>query len=176
MKKKGAGMVMTIMLVALCGWVAIVVFVIKPDIVAGAFLCIAGGGTIGLIIAYLMWRWWFRGIPKRRWPDPSRVTLYKEFDFGEILRTNLYSHRYACAGEDLKKGTLVEANLSGRLIIGELPESKEINELVYGDVRSTTKVNKHGFGILGWPVVDVKKNHYCWLQEPPMGAEFEKEE
>jgi len=32
MKKKGTGMVMTIMLVSICGWVAIVVFVIKPDI------------------------------------------------------------------------------------------------------------------------------------------------
>jgi len=63
MKKKGAGMVMTIMLIAVCGWVAIVVFVIKPDIMAGAFLNLAGGGAIGLIIAYLMRRWWFKGIP-----------------------------------------------------------------------------------------------------------------
>jgi len=62
MKKKGARMVMTIMLVAVCGWVAIVGLVIKPDFAAGAFLSLAGGGTIGLIIAYLMRRWWFKGI------------------------------------------------------------------------------------------------------------------
>jgi len=60
MKKKGAGMVMTIILISVCGWVAIVVFVIKPDIVAGAFLCIAGGIVIGLVIDWLMWRWWFK--------------------------------------------------------------------------------------------------------------------
>jgi len=62
MKKKGAGMVMTIMLVTVCGWVAIVAFVIKPDIAAGVFLCLAGGSVIGLVIVWLMQRWWFRGI------------------------------------------------------------------------------------------------------------------
>ncbi|GAJ23293.1 unnamed protein product [marine sediment metagenome] len=66
MKKKGVGMVMTIMLVAVCGWVAIVVFVIKPDIAAGAFLCLAGGSAIGLVIVWLMQRWWFRRIPFRK--------------------------------------------------------------------------------------------------------------
>jgi len=59
-KWKGAGMMMTIMLVSVFGWVAIVGFVIKPNIVAGAFLCLAGGSIIGLVIAYLMRRWWFR--------------------------------------------------------------------------------------------------------------------
>jgi len=67
MKKKGAGMVMTIMLVAVCGWVAIVAFVIKPDIGDGAVLSVCGGAAIGLVIAWLMKRWWFEGIPRR--PD-----------------------------------------------------------------------------------------------------------
>ena len=66
MKKKGAGMVMTIMLVAVCGWVAIVVFVIKPDIGTGAVLAVCGGATIGLVIFYLMHKWWFKGIPFRK--------------------------------------------------------------------------------------------------------------
>ena len=64
MKKKGAGMVMTIMLVAVCGWVAIVGFVIKPDIATGAALSVIGGAAIGLAIAWLMKRWWFKGIPR----------------------------------------------------------------------------------------------------------------
>jgi len=66
MKKKGAGMMMAIMLVAVCGWVAIVVFVIKPDIVAGAGLSVCGGAAIGLVIAWLMKRWWFKRIPFRK--------------------------------------------------------------------------------------------------------------
>ncbi|GAI67581.1 unnamed protein product [marine sediment metagenome] len=66
MKKKGVGMVMTIMLVAVCGWVAIVVFVIKPDIGDGVALSVVGGAAIGLVIACLMSKWWFKGIPKRK--------------------------------------------------------------------------------------------------------------
>ncbi len=66
MKKKGAGMVMTIMLVAVCGWVAIVVFVIKPDIATGAALSVVGGAAIGLVIAWLMSNWWFKRIPFRK--------------------------------------------------------------------------------------------------------------
>jgi len=69
MKKKGAGMMMTIILISVCGWVAIVVFVIKPDIVAGAFLSLSGGGIIGLVIAWLMQRWWFKGTGKRKEKD-----------------------------------------------------------------------------------------------------------
>ena len=66
MKKKGAGMVMTIMLVAVCGWVAIVAFIIKPDIATGAALCVVGGAAIGLVIAWLIKRWWFKRLPTRR--------------------------------------------------------------------------------------------------------------
>jgi len=177
MKKKGAGMVMAIMLVAICGWVAIVGFVIKPDIAAGAFLCLAGGSAIGLVIAWLMRRWWFQRIPKRMGPDPKRVTSHKEYSLGTCYHTGRYPWRYACAGEDLKANTFVEAGLSGRLVTGEpLPEGKEINELVYGDVRAILEVNKHGFRILGWPVVDVRKYRYFWLCEMPLGAELKKEE
>jgi len=62
MKKKGAGMVMTIMLVAVCGWVAIVVFVIKPDMGDGIALTVIGGAFIGVVIFCLMSKWWFKGI------------------------------------------------------------------------------------------------------------------
>ena len=60
---RGAGMMMTIILVSVLGWVAIVAFVIKPDIRAGAFLCLAGGIAIGLIVVYLIRKWWFKGKP-----------------------------------------------------------------------------------------------------------------
>ncbi len=65
MKKKGAGMVMTIMLVAVFGWVAIVAFVIKPDMGDGVALSVIGGAVIGMVIACLMSKWWFKGIPRR---------------------------------------------------------------------------------------------------------------
>ena len=177
MKKKGTGMMMTIILVAICGWVAIVGLVIKPDMVTGAFLSVAGGGIIGLIIAYLMRRWWFKGIPKRMETDPNRATPYKEFDFGTRLQTIVCSYRYACAGEKLKAGTMLEANLAGRVLNGQgIPAGKELNELIYGDVKATTQVDKHGTRLLGWPTVDVKKGYHFWIQEPSMGAEFKKEE
>ncbi len=66
MKKKGAGMMMAIILISACGWVAIVVSIIKPGLVAGAGLSVGGGAVIGLVIAWLMKRWWFKGIPFRK--------------------------------------------------------------------------------------------------------------
>ncbi|MBA7635933.1 hypothetical protein ES703_43544 [subsurface metagenome] len=63
MRKKGAGMLMTIMLVSASGWVAIVVFIIKPGLVVGAGLSLCGGAVIGLVIVWLIKRWWFRRIP-----------------------------------------------------------------------------------------------------------------
>ena len=176
MKKKGAGMVMTIMLVAVFGWVAIVVFVIKPDIADGVALSVCGGAAIGLAIVGLMSNWWFKGILKRRWPDPNRVTGHKELDFGTIHRTGLCSYRYACAGEDLKAGTMLEASLAGRVLNGQgITVGKELNELIYGDVKAAPQVDKHGIRLLGWPTVNVKKGQLFWIQEPPMGAEFKKE-
>lgn len=62
MKKKGVGMMMTIMLAAACGWSAIVAFVIKPGFWLGIPIALFGGIAIGVGICYLMWRWWFKGI------------------------------------------------------------------------------------------------------------------
>ena len=59
-KLKGAGMVMAIMLISVCGWVAIVGLVIKPPFWLGAILSIIGGIAIGTVVAYLIRRWWFR--------------------------------------------------------------------------------------------------------------------
>ena len=64
-KKKGAGMMMAIMLVSVCSWVAIVGLVIKPVFWVGALLCLFGGSIIGCLIAYLMRRWWFKAIVRR---------------------------------------------------------------------------------------------------------------
>jgi len=61
-KPKGAGMMMAIILISVCGWVALVALVIEPNIWVGSALCLGGGSLIGLAVAYLMRRWWFKGI------------------------------------------------------------------------------------------------------------------
>ena len=53
--------VTAIILISVCGWVAIVGLVIKPGILMGVALSLAGGAVIGCVVAYLIRRWWFRG-------------------------------------------------------------------------------------------------------------------
>jgi len=64
-KTKGAGMAMAIMLISVCGWVAIVQFVLAPNFWAGVALSFGGGIFIGVAVLCLMWRWWFKGIESR---------------------------------------------------------------------------------------------------------------
>ncbi|GAI96724.1 unnamed protein product [marine sediment metagenome] len=60
-KRKGVALVMGIILTSVCVWVAIVGLVIKPGILIGAALSLAGGTGIGCIVAYLLRRWWVKG-------------------------------------------------------------------------------------------------------------------
>lgn len=165
MKQKSAGMVMTIMLIAIFGWIAIVGFVIKPGWLVGAVLSVVGGVVIGVGIGYLMWRWWFKGGAL----EEERVYSYRKEPLGTRLVKNTRTLRFACAGEYLNKGTLVEANLAGRVISGQAVQSQELNDLLYGDVKAAPKYWRIT-EVLGWPLVDVKKGQFCWLQE------FKKEE
>lgn len=61
MRLKSTGTLMAIILVSVCGWVAVVVFVINPAFWVGALLAVGGGIVIGTVVAYLITRWWFRG-------------------------------------------------------------------------------------------------------------------
>ena len=167
MKKKGAGMMMAIMIVSVSGWAAIVSLIIKPVFWIGVLMSLFGGAAIACLIISLMWHWWFKRILTVPWPDEEQVDETKKRSLGTRFVKGPYAHRYACAGEDLKKGMLVEANLSGRLVIGEpLPEGQDINALIYGAVRPAAKVDKHGRGILGWPLVDVTANALEAHQSP----------
>ena len=56
-----SGILMTIILVSVCGWLAVVGLVIKPAFWVGALLSIGGSIVIGTVVAYLIKRWWFRG-------------------------------------------------------------------------------------------------------------------
>ena len=65
-KLKGAGTILGIILISICGWVALVNFVLAPNFWVGSALSIAGGVAIGGGVAFLMRRWWFKGIEGRR--------------------------------------------------------------------------------------------------------------
>lgn len=56
-KPKGAGTVLGIILVSVCGWVAIIGLVIKPGILVGSALSVVGGVAIGAPVAFLLRRW-----------------------------------------------------------------------------------------------------------------------
>lgn len=113
--------------------------------------------------------------------EPKDVLLQTnrgaKFPIGARLQRDFLTYRYAYAGEELKKGVIVEADVAGRIAPPPGPNTIQVtSELIYGNVKAATEVNRHGITVLGWPLVNVKKGRFCWLQEPPMGAKFEKEE
>lgn len=61
-KPKGAATVMGLILISVCSWVALVTFVLAPNVWVGSVLSFSGGVAIGGGVAYLMWRWWFKRI------------------------------------------------------------------------------------------------------------------
>lgn len=66
MRLKSTGTLMAIILIAVCGWVAVVGLVIKPALWVGALLAIGGGAVIGCVVAYLIRRWWFIFLEKEQ--------------------------------------------------------------------------------------------------------------
>ena len=61
-KWKGVATVMGIMIIPVIGWAVIVSLVIKPNIWVGSALSLGVGTVIGGTVAFLMRRWWFKGI------------------------------------------------------------------------------------------------------------------
>jgi len=58
-KRKGAVTLMGVIFISVCGWVAIVAFVIQPNTWVGSALSLVGGVAIGGVVAYLIRSWWF---------------------------------------------------------------------------------------------------------------------
>lgn len=134
------------------------------------YACMAAGIALWSV-------WEILNLKLKRIREEEQVHRKPKYDLGTRLQKDRVPYRYACAGEDLRKGTIVEAGLSGRLVIGQpLPEGKDLNKLIYGDVRPAYQVDKYGSRVLGWPIVNVKKGRHFWLQEPPLRAEFKKED
>lgn len=108
--------------------------------------------------------------------DPFEVDNVLRWKLGTSLQNEFGNWRYGLAGEDLKKGTLVEADLAGRIAPPAEPSTMDnISELIYGNVKAAKEVDQYGQNVLGWPEVFVKKGRYFWIHEPPPGAEFQKE-
>lgn len=61
-KPKGARTVLGIILISVCGWVALVGLVLTDNFWIGSALSVVGGAAIGVAVAYLMRRWWFKGM------------------------------------------------------------------------------------------------------------------
>ena len=55
-------MVTAIILISVCGWVALVSLVLTDNFWIGSALSVVGGAAIGAAVAYLMRRWWFKGM------------------------------------------------------------------------------------------------------------------
>ena len=109
--------------------------------------------------------------------DETETTRKPEFEWGTNFVCAGGTYRYARAGEDLKKGTIVEADLAGRIAPAPEHDTVEItSELIWGNVKACKDIDRHGTNVLGWPEVNVKEGWYCWLKQPPPGSEFEKEE
>ena len=99
--------------------------------------------------------------------DPSQVDKRPRWALGTRFQNDFGPWRYACAGEDIIIGTAVEADLAGRIVSPEqLPDSADIQEIIYGNIRRCTDVALFQERLLGWPEVTVKKGRYCWIKEP----------
>jgi len=63
---KGPATVLGIILLAAVGWAVVVTFFLATNFLTGAAFSLAGGVVIGVAVAYLIKRWWFKGIGHRR--------------------------------------------------------------------------------------------------------------
>ena len=109
--------------------------------------------------------------------DETETHRKPEFEWGTNFVYSAATYRYARAGEDLKPGTIVEADLAGRIAPEPEYDTVEItSELIWGNVKAAKDVDEHGTNVLGWPVVNVKKGRCCWLRQPPSGSEFKNDE
>lgn len=108
--------------------------------------------------------------------NPLQVDKARPWKWGTRYVDGPTAWRYACAGEKLDKGILVEPGLAARILLepGKFPE-EGMADIIYGDVRAIrTKVVK-GHIVLGWPEVEVPGEANFWLREPPPGTKFVKE-
>ena len=125
---------------------------------------------LSILVTRKGFRWVFglRINELRRKEDVERVHKTPKFDAGTRLVKGVLTYRYVHTGEALRENTLVEAN--ARVASKEIPDGQNWNQLIYGDVRACFDIDEHGTGVIGWTMIDVPEDRWCWVQEPPLGA------
>ena len=95
-----------------------------------------------------------------------------------LVKEDSTVYHYARAGEDLQPGVFVEPGLSeeDRFTLAFSRKVEKFADIVYGKVIAAVADISKKPGILGWPVVEVKKGAYFWIREVPLGATLVKEE
>ena len=132
-------------------------------------------------INFFRWVFGLRINELRRKEDVERVHKTPKFDAGTRLVKGVLTYRYVHTGEALRENTPVEANPAALLATSiirvesmEMPDGQNWNQLIYGDVRACVDIDEHGTGVIGWTMIDVPEDRWCWVQEPPLGATFVK--
>ncbi len=110
--------------------------------------------------------------------DVTQVELNPRLPVGtRLVKEDSSVYRYARAGEDLQPWVFVEPSLSeeARFTLAFSKKMEKFADIVYGKVVATVGDPRDKPGILGWPVVEVKKGYYFWIREVPIGATLVKE-
>lgn len=105
--------------------------------------------------------------------DVTRVDLEPRAPVGTALvKEGGAPYRYACAGEDLQPKVFVKPGLSegDRFTLAFSRKMEKFADILYGKVIATVGDLIDNPGVLGWPIVEVKKGYYFWIQEIPLGA------
>ena len=111
--------------------------------------------------------------------DITRVDLNPRLPLGtRLVKEDASVYHYARAGEDLQPEVFVEPGLSDedRFTLAFSRKMEKFADIVYGKVVATVGDPRDKPGILGWPVVEVKKGYYFWIREIPLGAKLVKED
>jgi len=114
----------------------------------------------------------------KNYSNVTQVDLSRKFPFGTALvKSDGSRYHYASAAEDLQPGALVEPGLSDedRFTLAFSRKMEEFADIVYGKVVATVGDPGDKPGILGCPVVQVKKGYCFWIREVPAGATLENE-
>ena len=110
--------------------------------------------------------------------DVTRVDLNPRLRVGtRLVKEDFIGYHYARAGEDLQTKVLVEPGLSDedRFTLAFSNKMEKFADIVYGKVVAVIGDPRDKPGILGWPVVEVKKGYYFWIREVPLGATLVEE-
>jgi hypothetical protein len=110
--------------------------------------------------------------------DVTRVDLEPRVPVGTVLvKEGGDRYHYGGAGEDLQPEVFVQPGLSeeDRFTLAFSRKMEKFADIIYGKVIAVVGDPRDNSGVLGWPIVEVKKGCYFWIREIPMGATLVEE-